>query len=450
MQLQLDVQREQSQLRAGLRRDGVGLYFRGEMPVSLTPRLIGLDRYRELARNCELVLDAIERVLRLYVAEPEIQAWFPELEKFRFLSTMRPPYERWVHLARLDLAETPDGRFQIMETNCDCPGAILMQTMFKPAYEELEVYRAGIASLGPVPQPADDRYFFLRSMVDVEQGIRGRERTPTILFASSTYRTILSDLDLLERAAGELGLSARAMPVQNLMTVNGRPAWNDLPIDLVWQKFDAFIDESGQYRPCIYETSPTECDVYWRALLDQRFVYFNSFVSAMVAESKRILHVLMLPEIQALLTESQRAATKELCPQTFPLQVRPVGDFPSAREVIAHKDEYVLKRVIDTRGRGVSLGCEQTAEAWQTQVNESIGGPVVAQRYIEHPAQRMLVAEDEPIRERMFANVAMFMIGGRAAGLLGRASPDRRTNVARSGVFQPVYVVERPEPIELS
>ena len=424
-----------------------GVLFDGisGVPTSLTPKVINESRYQQLKYLSETVLGAIESVLHRYVSEPAIQALFPELQNFRTLSTRTPAYERWVQVARFDIAETPSGEFKLMETNCDCPGAILWTPLIKYAYEELEYYREFVAPLGPIPQPIDDPYHFVNSLVRVYQKTKNTDALPNIAFLSSEYRPILTDMDLFERTALEMGCNAQHLAVQKL-TGGAQGAWfGKHRADIIYQKFDAFIDDHGQFKSCIYEHLPDEVSAFWCGLEEGTFLYFNSFPSIAVAENKRLLALLKEPELRLGFTPEQITAIDEFCPQAFTLNKNDAKQRELVDDVLGNRAAYVIKRIIDTRGRGVTIGLYCTQDDWENAVEQAIDGPYIVQEYIPHQPQPVLGSEKETREHAMFSNLGMFMFDGQAAGLFCRSSPDPITNVARGGAIQPVYVVRDNE-----
>src|SRR5262249_47028570 len=272
--------------------------------------------------------------------------------------------------------------------------------------------------------------FFVRSLVAAHAG---RGAAPNIGFLNSHYRTLTTDLNLLVASAHRLGLCARQLRVQALELRRGRVGWDAAALDLADQKVDAFIDDDGQARPCIYEHSSDEVAAYWHGLETEQFAYANSFPSALVAENKRILSVLRDPDLRSLFTADEREAIDALCPETFAV------DRDSAEMLARCRDDYVLKRVIDTRGRGVIIGRHSSADQWAAAIAEAMRRPTVAQRYIPHSPCAVLSVGDTPTLMPMFQNLGLFLIAGRAAGLICRASTDPITNIARHGAMQPVF-----------
>lgn len=435
---EIELVKNQSILNRMLGNENVLVDGKKLLPVSLSPQLMSYDRYKNLSGLCENILNAIEKILRLYIEHTEVQYLFPELAKYRALSLIKPDYPRWVHLARFDIVENPSGEFKLLETNCDCPGAIMFTPIVKNIYRNLDVYDS-INAYELYTQPIDKTSFFVESLIDVYRQTRGSSN-PDIAFLSSRYKPITSDMNLLEKIGLDLGLNCKHLAVQDLQVINNSTCFNKHQLDLCYQKFDAFIDSDDQAKPCIYDQSPAEVSAYWQGLLNKQMLTFNSFPSSLVAENKRILALLLKQEFQSCFTREEKDAIDKLCPETFSLSSHSSESKNRLEKIISHKDNYVIKRVIDTRGRGVWLGRELTDETWQKLVNSIVDKPYIVQEFIPHKPVSVYSAAEQPVKTAMFSNLALFMINGKSAGMLSRSSSELITNVGRSGCIRPVYI----------
>lgn len=433
---------DQRKMKQGIEKKQI--YFDGKtpIPVSLTPFLIDKCKYDHLVSKSELVLEAMETFLRIYIEYEDIQKHFPELSVFRELSKVKPEYKYWIHLARFDVTETIDGSFKLMETNCDCPGAILWVSYIKQIYEDLDIFKEISSKYEINAQATDDPRLFIKSLIDVYKEVTGKNQDPNIGFLSSEYHPVLTDLDLLEKLAASMGLSAKHIPIQKLQSVENLPGWDNKPLQMAFHKFDAFIDENDQFKYCLYEESVSEVEEYWNGLKNNQFIYVNSFPSAMVAENKRILYLLKDKHIQSFFSEKQKEAIDMLIPETFSLTSQKLDQ---VKEVINNKDQYVLKRVIDTRGRGVILGKFYPADLWSKHVNQAIDKPFIIQKYIDQSKKIIINPNVDPTQISVYQSLALYLIKGKASGLLCRSSIDPITNVGKRGAVQPAYIISERE-----
>ncbi|MDU0074646.1 MULTISPECIES: glutathionylspermidine synthase family protein [Bacillus] len=433
---------DQRKMKQGIEEKQIFFDGKTPIPVSLTPFLIDRCKYDHLKSKSELVLEAMEIFLRIYIEYDDIQEEFPELSVFRELSRIKPLYKHWIHLARFDVAETIDGRFKLMETNCDCPGAILWVSYIKQIYETLDIFKEISNKYEINAQATDDPQLFIRSLIDVYKEVNGKKQDPNIGFLSSEYHPVLTDLDLLEKLATTMGLSAKHISIQKLQSVDNLPGWGNKPLQMAFHKFDAFIDENDQFKYCLYEGSVSEIEKYWNGLKNNQFIYVNSFPSALVAENKRILYLLKDKHIQSFFSKEQKDAIDMLIPETFSLTSQKPEQI---KEVINNKDQYVLKRVIDTRGRGVILGKFCPNDLWNRHVSHAIDKPFIMQKYIDQSKKTIIKPNGDPIPISVYQSLALYLVKGKASGLLCRSSIDPITNVGKRGAVQPAYVISERE-----
>jgi uncharacterized circularly permuted ATP-grasp superfamily protein len=166
----------------------------------------------------------------------------------------------------------------------------------------------------------------------------------------------------------------------------------------------------------------------------------NSFPSSLVAENKRTLAILLNPKIRQYFTMEENEAIDQLLPLTYSFTNKN-DNKELQQEIMKNKNKYVIKRTIDTRGRGVWVGANCSQYEWNKLVHQSIGGPYIVQEYIPHQQDEVYSAENQPVLSNMYSNMAIFIISGKPAGLIARASRDVITNVGKSGCFRPVFII---------
>lgn len=433
-----DIREWQSQVEGKLSERGLLLESQKVYPVSVTPYFLEEKVYQDLANKCEIFLNAIETIVNAYVRDEEVQKYFPELENYRFLNTQAVPYDRWVHLARFDIVETVTGDFKIMETNCACPGGISLVPSIKKVYSETQAFSAYTKDKQLVPQPIDDETFFVKSMLEVYQEVNGNS-PETIAFINSSFHSINTDIPHLIKSAKKMGYKAFHAYAEDIEYKSGRASYKGINVDLAHHKFDAHIDDKGQDRPCLFKEKIDEVRAYLDATKDNALVYLNPFPSMKVAENKRILALLHDSPLRCLLSDEQKKVVDELCPTTYFLTNSSQKDIRRINYVKMCKDHYVIKRVLDTRSRGVVIGQECSQEHWNNTVEEAINFPCIVQEYLRHITSLVYPPYGaQPVK--MQSNVALFLVKGKAAGLLCRAAPGLKTNVYAAGLLRPVYM----------
>lgn len=256
---------------------------------------------------------------------------------------------------------------------------------------------------------------------------------------SSRYHPIINEMVLFPKLAQEIGINAKHVKVQDLSLKDQKLYHDNEVFDCIYQKFDVFMNGDNQAHIAIYDKSENELSDYWKAIKQHDFMCLNPYISSMVAENKKILCLLLDKDIQEYLSSDEIYAINQLCLKSYDLTQ---GLIDNQLDDIAHnKDQYVLKKVLDTRGRGVYIGKAYKQKDWIMLLKDSIGKPIIAQEYVEHPSEEIVspfVSENSLV---VRSNLGMFMINGKACGLFCRSSPQLITNIALNGALRPVYVI---------
>ncbi|MFN7096600.1 MAG: hypothetical protein ACK4PR_03440, partial [Gammaproteobacteria bacterium] len=311
----INVAKKQAILNEILLNEGALVDGKNLLPVSLTPYLIKYSDYINLSNMCKYIISALEKLLRLYVKDKDVQKYYPELTAYRDLSLNIPAYSNWIHLARFDIVETEEGNFKLLETNCDCPGAIILVSIIDRACSSIGMENF-VGYHKPYLQPINDENYFINSLLRLYKETKG-DYIPNIAFLSSQYRSITSDMDLLERVSKKIGINGIHAKVQDLAYKRGRVYAKNIAIDLAYQKFDAFIDDDMQAKPCIYEKSPEEVRAYFTGIKDKKIITVNSFPSSLIAENKRSLAYLQQDQFKKNFSDKENEAINKLIPKTY-------------------------------------------------------------------------------------------------------------------------------------
>ena len=140
---------------------------------------------------------------------------------------------------------------------------------------------------------------------------------------------------------------------------------------------------------------------------------------AVVAQNKRAM-ALMCEKIE-LFSESSRDAIRRYLPETIRLEAMPRS------QLIAEQQEWVLKSDYGCEGNEVVIGAETPGDLWEASLDLAVPGRWVAQRRFR--------ARLQP--DGTTANLGVFLVGGRAAGLFARLAAH---GTDRSAISAPVFI----------
>lgn len=407
------------------------------IPVALTPYLFAQHDYERFSDDAQRVVEAIEIVSHLYCEDACIRARFPELSELEPYIRSTPHDRRRINLARFDYVIAQDGGMKMVESNADCPGGMAMAGIVHRAFRSSAFYDQSMQEL---PQPSERADTFLQLMREIS----GVER-PRMGFIWSRVQPIMNDIQALHDLAAQTpGWPAPFIgPVQDLRRDPESALLADgLAMDIAFTKIDTTMRDDGKIHWCAWRERLDEAEPILEALATGRLRTVSGLPSMMVAESKRAIALLFEDDVRGHFSEAQRAAVDRSVARTTRLEAEPALRLWQPEEVVRDKDRFVLKTLIDTRGRGIHIGREHGAQEWAKLVRHAREGRMVVQEYIPPLMQAL---EVEPgTRRDMSTVLALYLYAGRPTGIFGRASGHAVVNVGNGGVIRPALIVRAP------
>jgi hypothetical protein len=423
-------------LRAVMRNSVTFLDKNRPFPVSPTPLLIPEPEYEDICRNAKLVLAALEKAVGIVSGDDELWRHFPELHGLEDLVRLPEPTSRLIDLARFDLAIVKGGGVRMMETNAGCPGALTTVGDINHAFRASAFFNEHIAG-SSVAMTVDNKFYF----VDYLASLVNPGEPVNMAFISSRHRRIVTDLDRLTELAQERGYQSIRCDVQDLDYDGKRLTHEGKPVAVAYLKFDAVVTEAGDMDLGIYSPG-TVYQPFLRAVHDRAFKYINSFASQLLAENKRSLAMLHTERVQRHLLRAEIDAINCLVARTWSLSADGLRQFGGRERLLREKNRWVLKQVIESRGRGVHIGCYTSDAEWSELVASSTIDRYIVQELVELDQQDVRnPVFDEPGRFVAYTDMGLYMVGGEPAGFLCRASHDPVVNVGKSGALRPTFVM---------
>ncbi len=406
------------------------------IPVTLTPHYFAAEHYERFTQDAQRVQEAIEVVAHLYCEDADIRARFPELLDLQDYIRRTPVPQRKIGLARFDYIKCDDGSLRLVESNTDCPGGMAIAGIVHRAFRNSAFRDPQTQEL---LQVSEDPLSFVRLM----QTLSGRSH-PRVGFVWSRVSPIMNDIQALHDTAAAIeGWPAPWIgPAQELeIADDGTLLADGTPLDVAFTKIDTTTAADGRIHWCAWQDHIDEARPLLEALASGKLRTVSGLPSMMVSESKRAIALLFEPDVRASFTAAQRDAVDRTVARTSRLEAAPALRLWTPEQVFQQKDRFVLKTLIDTRGRGVHIGREHGVDEWARLVKLAATGRMVVQEYL---APRMEWLEVEPgRRERMSTVVALYLYGGQPTGIFGRSSASAVVNVGNGGVIRPALIVRQ-------
>lgn len=406
-------------------------------PVSPTPFIISAKKYQSICTKAKCVLIALEKAAQTVLDNDPLWTRFSELHSFEDLVRLPSTTPHMVDLARFDLAISKEGDIGLMETNAACPGALTTVGDVNAAFVGTEEYLKHISDR-VVPQRIDFKFYFVDYLASlIPQGLPKH-----LAFISSRHRSYPTDLARLTELANERGYIGIHCDAQDLTYDGTRVSFDNVPIHAAFLKFSDIVIPGNliDLGMCGPDNGPNM--PFLQALRDGALPCVNSFVSRLLVENKRLLAMLTEDEVQAVLTDEQKMAVKDLVIPTFSLDSKGLGDFGGAPRLLREKDQWVVKKVMETRGRGVYIGRYHTEEEWHRVVTTLDLESCVAQRFVQLDVQEVHKSlSGTPGLFKAYTDIGLYLLGGEPIGFLCRGSADPVVNVGKCGALRPTYVI---------
>jgi hypothetical protein len=366
------------------------------------PVVLDAAEAEALAAAAEDVAAALDALCRLVAAEPAFLDRLGLLPAQKLLWHASAP--AWHGIARADAFFTADG-VAVCEVNCDTPSG------------EAEAVLLG--QLAAAPGLLDPNRTLLARLAALVERLAGRPR-PSVGLVYPTEMT--EDLSMI-RLYGE-HFAARGMAVAlgspyNLAPVpGGGVALLGAPVDVVvrhyktdWltEREPVWLDEEP---PADAEPLDGPIGLLAGAALRGEVAVVNP-LGAVVPQNKRALALLW--ELRDRLPPDAAAAVVRHVPFTAFLEALD----PAA--LVARRADWVLKSDYGCEGEEVIVGAEVDAALWAETLAQARPGRWVAQRrFVPRPGRAPVV------------NHGVYLVAGRAAGLLTRLSDGPTDGAART------------------
>ena len=209
-------------------------------------------------------------------------------------------------------------------------------------------------------------------------------------------------------------------------------------IDLCYNKFDCTLEEfeipfsrySKNIRP------------YLEAIKNKHVISVNSFQSMYLPENKAFLYYLKTPEFLDQIDEENRQMIENIIPKTFLLE-----EYSNEEEInlFSNKDQLVLKKKYDTRGRNVLIGKFCSSNEWNKalrRILEKNSKEYIIQEYCPaisfFPCKNHAKIWCHP--SKLYTTLSYFLFSGNPLGPFVRTSSLPVTNIGISGILQPAMI----------
>lgn len=420
--------------------------FPGQNADSITPvpHFIESEKYQYLCEMSEKVFNAFERVVENYFTDIRIRQFYPHLEKYQRLVSLPVRQTPVITMARFDIIESIDGQYKIIEPNASAPGFTLLLPIMDEVLRQTQLHRWISERYDLVPTPIHDKQTVFNCLVLEHKKIFGPKNKYKVLIAYTNYQTRFASHDHylkmvkvysehMIQVAEYCGIDIEIAPIQEIRFVNGAPIFNAKPFDIVYH----FLDISFSNETANIAANFNEIESFLEGIIKSAFLLVNPFASCLIAD-KSLLALVRDPNFHYLFSEDELRAIDQLIPETFIISNSTVTFQNEKLNLIkmlkSQKDSFVIKAQMGREGRDVIIGHQTSKEEWEREVDASIDAQVIAQRLVT--PRKYQIGKPDGTYELMNHSLGMYMMAGKAKGMVNRVSPDSIVNISRGGTCQ--------------
>ena len=374
-------------------------WFEGEPRFDTAPVVLGKALHAQLLSVAEALAAAWDEGLRLCAAHPEWMDGFFNLTPYQKLM-WASSVPLWHGFARVDLFETASG-VVACELNSDTPTgqpeSVLLSARALHDHPGCSDPNAGLeaAFIGVVEAMAQA---FLpegtKRAVGLVYPTELTEDLPLIRMCTAWlekagYQVVLgSPFNLRASTSGGVSLFGIDCPV--ILRHYKTDWWGER--EGVWSDDEPYADRAALEEPLGLLLGAVACG---------QCVVLNPF-GAVVAQNKKLM-ALLWEKLEQLSPESQATVRAHL-PLTLRLEA------VHREQLLAQREEWVLKSDYGCEGAEVVVGRTCTPEEWLLCLTKAAPGRFIVQRYFE--------ARRRPDGDTV--NLGVYLYGGRAGGLYCR------------------------------
>ncbi|MDZ4718464.1 MAG: circularly permuted type 2 ATP-grasp protein [Roseiflexaceae bacterium] len=429
-------------LTSGMRERN--LYF-GDRPLTtvLRPRLISADQYALLQSACGLVGAACRALADAALQDAELRAGLLLTPLEETLIAMHPGYhEPSVH-SRMDTFLTVDGRsLQFVEYNGESPAAIAYEDQLSEVFLDTPVMRAFGQHYTVASLPA--RQYLLDALLAAWHEFGGTSE-PIIAIVDWSGLPTHSEFLLFQRYFAEHGVMAIICTPDDLRFAENRlfarnADASQTPIDLVYKR--VLTSEL-----LIHYGDQALDHPLMQAYAAGKICMVNSF-RAKLLHKKSIFALLTDDANRHFFTPEQQSAIERHVPWTRIVRTGATTYQGSGIDLIEfarrNQERLLLKPNDEYGGKGIVVGWETPADAWDAALAEALQSPFVIQERVEIAYEDYPALIDGQVQiGRRLVDCDPFMFGNQVQGCLSRLSTVTLLNVtAGGGSTVPVFVVE--------
>lgn len=385
-------------------------------PLVLSPEDEGYLRWVS-----ERLLRVFEKVIELFRREAPVRAYFgfpPHLEQ---LMLLEQHYRPFVQVARFD-SYWDGSNVRFLELNTHGTSGFVLGERLGELWTALPQV-ADVLRRHPMRPPRLRRKLLHTLLacwrqVQEARGESGADAPRRVAIVDWANLSTRSELLHLAEYFTAHGLPAAFYDPGELAFDGQVLTGRGEPIDLVYRRLTTLdlLEHPGRL------------EAFFAAARADKVVVVGPFASDL-AHSKRLFAFLTEERWRRCFTMEERGLIDAHVPWTRlfkPGRTLYQGKVHEVKQLaLEQRERFVLKPTEGYEGRGVVLGAEANPAQWASEVERRYGGDHILQEYVSAPLRTFVLAQGGKVRTvSLHQHLGEYMLGGRLAGYLARASQE--------------------------
>ena len=417
--------------------DRAKLIFGGRrLSPYLRPHFVTDDDFARVARVCETVWSAIEKVKDAAVADESLLHELGLSEIERELARIDPGYRAVSPTARLDSFLT-DEAYSFVELNGESPAGIAYADAAFEIFEQL-----------PVMQRFAERYqirrfhgrpLMLQVLLDCYREFLGRkpDRPPQIAIVDLKGMPTQKEFELFREYFEAQGFPSIIASPDELEFTSNRLRVRDFEVDIVYKRL--LVNE---YLPIVKDQPALLVAYRARAIC-----MVNGFRSKII-HKKALFAVLTDSRYQSLFSSSEQQMIKSHVPWTRRVRLGSSNYFDREIDLLEfiaeHRHRLVLKPNDDYGGHGIYIGWNIDEIGWDEAIHNALAnGDYLVQERVPTARETFpaLTPDDTIAFVEQLVDLDPLLFHGKVGAAFTRLSSSELANVTAGGGMVPTFLI---------
>lgn len=405
--------------------------YRGEPVACLyMPKIFSRAAWEFLQTAARDICGILDKVIARYMADAAYRALFGFDAALDALIRADAGYSRLLPIARLDIFfDENDFSFKFCEFNADGASAMNENRELDIAHRNSDVFLQMQRKYKIHACELFDTW--VHEFLEIYDGYtRKTAHTPRVIIADFMDLATPNEFIEFKKAFIKAGIDTDICDIREFSYTDGTLKTPDgKAVDAIYRRAVTrdIMERKSEAVPFI------------QAVRDGNVCIIGHFRTQII-HNKAIFRILRLPETAAFLTDSEREYIRRHIPETLMLKT---GDF-NLKEVLANKDEWVIKPEDFYGSQGVYAGVDLTDDEWRGAVMKSMDSDYLLQRFCP-PFKSFNLnfnSGTTPVFEEFNNITGMFMYNGRLAGLYSRGGQYGTISSHHRGMTMSSFVAE--------